>query len=80
MRKNIPAKFKKYFWDSDFSRINQADYSDFALGRLMQYGGLDAIIWVKKNFGDLAVRAYLKKSGCKTLDKRSYVFWEKITH
>ena len=73
----IPDDFKGYFWDCDFASLNLKKYRRFVLGRLLQYGGFQAMKWILKNFGIQEVQKYLDERGKKTLDSRSFEFWSK---
>lgn len=73
----LPDEFKGYFWDCDFYSLDLVKYRLFVLGRLLQYGGLRAMKWVRKNYKIQEVKDYLKGRGRKELDPRSYNFWSK---
>ncbi|OGZ23900.1 MAG: hypothetical protein A2896_03070 [Candidatus Nealsonbacteria bacterium RIFCSPLOWO2_01_FULL_43_32] len=52
--KNLPDDFprslKKYFWDTDFSKLNKNSHSQFIIGRILEYGDERAIKWLFKSF------------------------------
>ncbi|MEE4312739.1 MAG: hypothetical protein V2J62_12825 [candidate division KSB1 bacterium] len=73
----IPIEFKGYFWDCDFSKINLPKYRKFVLGRLLKYGGLKAMKWLRSQYHIQEVKDYLDERGKKELDSRSYSFWIK---
>lgn len=75
----IPHTLKKYFWDSDFSRLNISEHSNYILGKLMLYGNVESMIWVIRNFDRSMITTYLSTKGKSALDKRSYAFWNTIT-
>lgn len=78
--KKLPKKFAKYFWDCDFAKVQLEQYPLFILGRLMGFGGEDAILWVLGNFSPREVKRVLSsKSGTGQLDKRSLLFWTRIS-
>jgi hypothetical protein len=78
-KKLLPKDFRGYFWDCDFSQLTLNIYRNFILKRLLQYGGKDALVWVLKNFSASEVRSILNNKGKKELDKRSFVFWQKLS-
>lgn len=45
----------------------------------MQYGNLEAIKWILNNYEREYVVKYLTKKGKNTLDRKSYLFWEKLS-
>lgn len=69
----------KYFWDCDKSKLDFNVYQSYILNRLMQYGNLEAIKWILNNYEREYVVNYLAKKGKNTLDRKSYLFWEKIS-
>ena len=73
----IPKDFKKYFWDSEFSQLKQKKYRNFVLGRLLHYGGMDAIKYVWHNFKRNEVAGYLRRER-KDIDMQSLHFWNKL--
>jgi hypothetical protein len=79
--KNIrfPQSFKGYFWDCDVASLNMDEHHDFVLKRLLQYGGRDALVWVLHNFNRQDVAAFLKGKRCMDLDRKSYLFWTKVS-
>ena len=75
----LPKSFRGYFWDCDFASLNMDEYHDFILGRLLQYGGRDALVWIFHNFGQKDIIAYLKKREGTALDRKSRLFWTKVS-
>ncbi|MBN2000531.1 hypothetical protein JW935_23485 [candidate division KSB1 bacterium] len=73
----IPTEFKGYFWDCDFFSLDLQKHRNFVLGRLLQYGGFQAMKWIRNHYNIQEVNQYLKMRGNKELDKRSYTFWKK---
>lgn len=45
-----PGFLKKYFWDVDFKKINIKSHSRDILARLLEYGDIKAISWLRRNF------------------------------
>jgi len=72
----IPLKFKKYFWDSDFDKINLKKDASFIIGRILEYGDKEAIRWMMKNFKKAELKqTLLKKRG---LSCKSANYWANI--
>ena len=76
--RNIPPAFKKFFWDADFAQLKFPEHQNYVLGKLMAYGDIDAIRWILGAFDRAAIRQYLEKKGAVALDRKSYLFWEKV--
>ncbi len=69
----------KYFWDCDKSKLDFELHKSYILSRLMQYGDIEAIKWILNNYEREYVVNYLEKKGKSTLDRKSFLFWEKIS-
>ena len=78
MKSEIPPAFRKFFWDADFSALRFPQHENYILGKLMMYGDLEVIRWVLHTMGRGRVEAYFSKRGERCLDRRSYLFWEKV--
>ena len=75
----LPKSFVGYFWDSDFKALDMTKYRHFIIERLLEFGGLDALVWILKNVSHKDVIHFLKSKKKHTLDRRSYLFWTHIT-
>ncbi len=75
----IAPNLLKYFWDCDKSKLDLNLHKNYILNRLMQYGNLEAIKWILNNYEREYVVKYLTKKGKNTLDRKSYLFWEKLS-
>jgi hypothetical protein len=75
----IPQTLKKFFWDSDFSRLNIPEHRNYILGKLMLYGNVESMIWIIRNFDRDIIGTYLSTKGKSVLDKKSYVLWSTIS-
>ncbi len=62
MAVNIPSQLSKYFWDSDFTQLIYNERKKYITERLLEYGDIDAFLWLKKNVGDEYILSVLKKS------------------
>lgn len=69
----------KYFWDCDKSKLEFNLHKSYILNRLMQYGNIEAIKWILNNYKREYVQNYLEKKGKSALDRKSFLFWEKIS-
>ena len=76
--RHIPPACRKFFWDADFSQLKFPEHENYVLGRLMQYGDIASIKWIILAFDRSTISRYLEKKGKVALDKKSYLFWEKV--
>ena len=74
----LPIKFKKYFWDCDFGKLNFIEHRNFILNRLLMYGDIDTIKFVLDQVSRNEIKNYLYKKGNNTLNKLSIKFWNKL--
>ena len=44
----MPEELKKYFWDTDFQKLDIEKNKRYIIARLYCYGDLRAIKWVKE--------------------------------
>lgn len=59
--KRFPLSLKKYFWDTDFSQLNKDSYSQFIIGRILEYGDKKAVEWLFKYFKKSELKEALEK-------------------
>ena len=55
----MPEEYKKYFWDSDFEKLDVAKHKEYILNRLLSFGDLDAIRYVFANFSKNEISEYV---------------------
>ena len=48
----MPIEFKKYFWDTDFDKLDLKENRRYIIARLYCYGDLRAIRWLKNTYTD----------------------------
>lgn len=46
----MPEELKKYFWDTDFEKLNIQKNKSYIISRLYCYGDLKAIRWVNNTY------------------------------
>ncbi len=76
--KRLPDKFKKYFWDCDFSELNIINHKDYILNRLLAYGDLSVINFIFTTFSLSDISVFLNIKGQKSLSRTNYLFWQKL--
>ncbi len=74
MRRNaLPKALHRYFWDVDAKRLNIRKYRQFVIERILEFGDEKAIRWVRRTFGDDAIRQVVCRS--RRISKRTANFW-----
>ena len=59
--KRSPLFLKKYFWDTDFSKLDKNFHSQFIIGRILEYGDKKAVEWLFKYFKKSELKRTLEK-------------------
>ena len=65
----MPTELKKYFWDTDFERLDLQENKEYIISRLYCYGDLKAIRWVNNTYS----REDIKKVAIKRRDLKPIV-------
>lgn len=71
--KKLPGFLKQYFWEVDFSKLDALKYPKYIIIRLMEYGNLKAIKWMKNNFATRQINSALRHT--RGLSKKTANFW-----
>ena len=68
----MPEELKKYFWDTDFQKLDIEKNKRYIIARLYCYGDLRAIKWVKETYSkvDIEEMAYYR-----AIMAMNYDFW-----
>ena len=71
--KGLPRFLKKYFWDTDFEKIDPAKRKVYILRRILEFGNEKAVAWMWKNFS----RKEIKNASCnfRGYSPKSANFW-----
>ncbi len=73
LEQNIPAHFEKYFWDCIFQDLDFIEHQTFIIERILMFGNLTDILWLKKAYG---IGSLLKTaSSSRRLDQKTKNFW-----
>ena len=59
---NMPTELKKYFWDTDFERLDLQKNKEYIISRLYCYGDLKAIKWIKETYSKEDIKEVAIKS------------------
>ena len=74
----LPAFLLPYFWDQDFERLTWEAYPDFIIRRLLMSGSWEALVWLRRQLGDQALRQWLVEHRGAGLTPRQLRFWELV--
>jgi hypothetical protein len=74
--KQLPPNLHRYFWDVDAARLNVQRYRQFVIERILEFGDMPAIRWVRQTFGDEAIKNVVCRS--RRLSRRTANFWRLI--
>lgn len=69
----MDAVLKKYFWDTDFDKLDARAHKTYIIERLMEFGDEEAVRFLKENYSEEELRETLKAS--RGLSRRSASFW-----
>lgn len=74
--KKLPAYLKKLFWDVNFDKLDPEKYSQYVIGKILEYGDIKAVKWMFDNFKKKEiVKTLTEAKGCSA---RSAGFWSLI--
>lgn len=71
--KKLPSFLKQYFWEVDFNKLDMQKYPKYIIERLMEYGNLKAIRWMKNNFTNRQINSVLRHM--RGFSKKTANFW-----
>jgi hypothetical protein len=72
----IPNFLKKYFWDVDFSDLNKKNHSKFIIERILEYGDIKGMNWMRKEFKLSQIKNVVQTS--RNLSRKSANYWQII--
>ena len=78
MSEGLPEPLRPLFWDCDFSMLDAVRQRDFVIGRVLASGPLDAIRWLRRRYGDDALRDWIISHRGRQLSSQQVRFWETV--
>ncbi len=69
----IPQHLHRFFWDIDPVKFNPAEYPQYVIGRLLEFGDQEAVRWLRGNFTKEAIEHVVRIE--RRLSRRSATFW-----
>ena len=77
MLTSLPFKFNTFFWDVDPLKIDLQKHESFIIERILEWGDIDALEWIKESYGKERIISALKNSrniSVKTANFYTHIF------
>jgi hypothetical protein len=74
----IVNHLRSFFWDIDIDNFDPQSYPRYTIARLLEYGDLKAISWLKEQFSEDTIKDVLKTEH--TLSPKTATFWALVYH
>jgi len=74
--KNLPIFLKRYFWDTDFFKLNKNSHGQFVIERILNYGDEKAVKWLFRYFKRSELTETLEKR--RNISRLSANYWSLI--
>jgi hypothetical protein len=68
----------KYFWDLDISSLKWEQHRNFIVRRVLQYGDLQSLCWLRSRMGDEDLRIWIVTHNGSGLNPRQVRYWALI--
>lgn len=72
----IPQYLHALFWDTNLSDFNPADFPDYTIARVLDYGDREAVAWLRKTFAEAQIIGVLRTE--RRFSRKSANFWAVI--
>ncbi|HYW47961.1 MAG TPA: hypothetical protein VE959_34160 [Bryobacteraceae bacterium] len=72
----IPGYLQTLFWDTNLNTFNPAAHPDYTILRVLEFGGEDAVAWMRATFPEAEIRRVLRSE--RRLSPKSANFWALI--
>lgn len=70
----IPLSFRTFLWSADLSKLDLHRHRRYIIHQLLNYGGLDAFVWLKKTYSLPTLQEIFVSSPEKVYTERSFSF------
>jgi hypothetical protein len=74
----ILARASRLFWDVDVSTLDPEKHEDFIVGRVLVEGDWPSVRALRRELGDAALAAFVRRAGSRRLDRRTRRFLEAV--
>jgi Family of unknown function (DUF6922) len=69
----IPQHLRPWFWDINFNKFNPKAYPDYTIARILEFGGVAAVAWMKETFSETEIKRVIVTE--RRLSRKSANFW-----
>lgn len=74
-KSSIPEFLIQFFWEYDPGNISIEQHADLIIGRIMERGNWESMLWLKRTFSKDILLNFLEKKGKKILSPRELNYW-----
>lgn len=74
MNREFSQNIKRFFWDVDPDDLDIRKNSEYIIARILEYGDIEAIAWMFKNFDKKKIREVLATN--RGFSPRTTYFWK----
>ncbi len=75
----VPKQFREVFWEVDAEKLDTEAYPEYIMERILEYGTLEGVKWLRKTFGDEKIKQYVtSRRARRRLSTRTINFWQII--
>ncbi len=74
----VPKKFHEVFWEVNPEKIDTDKNPEYVIERILEYGTLEGVKWLRKTLGDDKIKEYVTGSGRRRLSTITINFWQII--
>jgi hypothetical protein len=72
----IPQYLHTLFWDTNVDNFNPAEFPEYTVMRVLEYGDRDAVAWLRQTFSEPQIVKVLRTE--RRLSRKSANFWALI--
>jgi len=72
----IPQYLRTLFWDTNLDNFNPAEFPEYTVTRILEYGDRDAVTWLRQTFSEEQIIRVLRTE--RRLSRKSANFWALI--
>ena len=76
--KELPFRFKPFFWDCNFRQLRWENDRDFIINRILLHGDWDSLRWLKGQIGETSLREWILQHNGAQLPPPQLRFWELV--
>jgi hypothetical protein len=74
----IPNNLMPFFWDIDARGFDPAAHPEYAIGRILELGNPEAVLWMRATFSEEQIRTVIRTEH--RLSPKSATFWALVYH